>query len=70
MGKPIGDNHGGFTLIELLIVVAIIGIIAAIAIPQFSAYRQKAFDASAQSDLKSVKSYLEAYFTDHISYPY
>lgn len=70
MGKSVWNNHGGFTLIELLIVVAIIGIIAAIAIPQFSSYRQKAFDASAQSDLKSVKSYLEGYYTDHLSYPY
>jgi type II secretion system protein G len=63
-------NQKGFTLIELLIVVAIIGILAAIAIPQFSSYRQKAFNAAAQSDLKTIKTSLEGFYTDQYFYPY
>ena len=60
----------GFTLIELLIVVAIIGILAAIAIPQFASYRQKAYNSAAQSDLKNFKTELEAFFADNQFYPY
>lgn len=63
-------NRKGFTLIELLIVVAIIGILAAIAIPQFSAYRQKGYNAAATSDLKNGKTALEAYFADNQKYPF
>jgi type IV pilus assembly protein PilA len=59
----------GFTLIELLIVVAIIGILAAIAIPQFASYRIKSYNTAAQSDLKNVKTTLEAYFADNQQYP-
>ena len=62
------DNRG-FTLIELMIVVAIIGILAAIAIPQFAAYRAKSFNASAESDLRNSKTALEAYYSDWQHYP-
>lgn len=63
-------SRKGFTLIELLIVVAIIGILAAIAIPQFSAYRAKAYNSAAQSDLKNMKTSLESYYADNQMYPY
>lgn len=62
------DN--GFTLIELLIVVAIIGILAAIAIPQFSAYRAKAYNSAATSELKNAKTGLESYYSEYQCYPY
>ena len=61
-------NKKGFTLIELLIVIAIIGILAAIAIPQFSAYRKRAYNSAAQSDLRNAATAQEAYFVDEETY--
>ena len=61
-------NREGFTLIELLIVVAIIGILAAVAIPQFSAYRIKGFNSAAASDLKNSKTAQESLFADNQTY--
>jgi prepilin-type N-terminal cleavage/methylation domain-containing protein len=57
-------NNKGFTLIELLIVVAIIAILAAIAIPQFSAYRVKGYNAAALADLRNCKTAAESFFSD------
>ena len=59
----------GFTLIELLTVVVIIGILAMIALPRFSRTRQRAYDASAVSDLRNLITMSEAYFADHQEYP-
>jgi type IV pilus assembly protein PilA len=62
-------SNKGFTLIELLIVVAIIGILAAIAIPQFSAYRAKAYNSAATSDLRNFKTQMESVYADNQQYP-
>ena len=62
------QNKEGFTLIELMIVIAIIGILAAIAIPQFSAYRQRSYNSAAQSDRRNATVAQEAYFVDFSTY--
>jgi prepilin-type N-terminal cleavage/methylation domain-containing protein len=62
------SNRKGFTLIELLIVVVIIGILAAIAIPKFSSVKQKGYRAQAIAELQSLKTAEETFFTDSNRY--
>jgi len=66
-----GTNQKGFTLIELMIVIAIIGILAAIAIPNFIAYRDKAFCSYGEQDAQSVAAAMASYFSepDHTTTP-
>jgi len=67
--KAMAEKEEGFTLIELLVVMIIIGILAAIAIPVFLSQRQKGYDASVKSDLRTLANELESYNTDQQVYP-
>src|ERR1041384_363724 len=67
-GEVVQMNRKGFTLIELLIVVVIIGILAAIAIPKFANTKEKAYLASMKSDLRNLITAEEAYFADSVKY--
>jgi type IV pilus assembly protein PilA len=62
------NKESGFTLIELMIVVAIIGILAAIAIPNFMNYQCKAKQSEAKSNLGNIKVMQEAYFAENDQY--
>jgi len=63
MLQKLRSNSKGFTLIELMIVIAIIGILAAIAIPNFIAYRNKAYCSRAESDANSLTAAIADYFS-------
>jgi prepilin-type N-terminal cleavage/methylation domain-containing protein len=61
-------THRGFTLIELLIVVVVVGILAAIAIPKFSATREKAFISTLKADLRNLASQQELYYNENYTF--
>ncbi|MFH1287636.1 MAG: prepilin-type N-terminal cleavage/methylation domain-containing protein [bacterium] len=67
--KKVFKSEKGFTLIELMIVIAILGILAAVAIPNFLNARGKAQDASALSTLEAIKTSMEMYAADNGTYP-
>lgn len=62
-------NSKGFTIIELLVVIVIIGILVALALPQLFAAQERGRDTERKNDLKNIKTQLETYFNDEGAYP-
>jgi prepilin-type N-terminal cleavage/methylation domain-containing protein len=65
----ITQRSQGYTLIELLVVIAIIALLAAIAIPQYSRYRERSIDTQIKSDLKNAAVAMESYYAEYRIYP-
>ena len=76
-GRPLGSalrtdqrmQSRGFSLIELMIVTVIVGLLAGLALPQFDAVSERAFDSATIAELDSAVDELERYFVEHFEYP-
>jgi prepilin-type N-terminal cleavage/methylation domain-containing protein len=66
-GMAVRTCHG-FTLVELLVVVGIIGILAAIAVPQYRSFRARSYDAQVESAVRNIATAQESYYTGHQTY--
>jgi type IV pilus assembly protein PilA len=60
--RPLQHKVHGFSLIETVVVIAVVGLLAAIAIPQYMSYRSEAIDAQLKSDLRNAAVAIEAYY--------
>jgi type IV pilus assembly protein PilA len=67
LSNKIHRNNKGFTLIELLISMGIVGVLTAIAVPQFSGYKQRSYDAESKAELHHLYSTCKAYWGDTLS---
>ena len=67
MSKIFRPKQKGFTLIELMIVIAIIGVLAAIAVPQFQVYRSRGFMAAVRSDTKNLHTGVQAFIAENLA---
>jgi len=67
--KSIPHRNAGFTLLELLVVIAVLGILAAIALQNVSTYRKRSVDASMRSDLRNAAMAMESYYGEFLGYP-